>query len=254
MRLFLSRFPLLSILILSIFLSACASTPEEGKTQEDIAEINTRLGLGYLKQGRLDDAISKLKKALEANPGYAEAHNAIAIVYVQTGQVEKAEHHYREAMELKPNDGKTYNNYGVFLCRQNRMKEAEEYFMLAVNTPRYRSPERAYENAGACVRSVDIEKAEVYLRLALSRNSKLPTALYEMAEISFQKGSYLSTRAYLQRFQEVSKHSPQSLWLGVRSERKLDDEHAAARYAKLLQQQYPDSLQFKWLLDSAKGE
>jgi type IV pilus assembly protein PilF len=46
----------------------------------------------------------------------------------------------------------------------------------------------------------------------------LPLALSEMADVMFQKQNYMSTRAYLQRFGEVSKYTPQSLWLGIQTE------------------------------------
>lgn len=240
----------LLVLILLLFLPACAGT-FSGNNAQEAADINTRLGMGYLQQGRVDEAIEKLKKAINADSDYADAHSTIALAYVQTGQYDLAEKHYVKAIDLKPEDGNGYNNYGVFLCQRNRLQEADEYFMKAINTPRYHTPERAYENAGACARRIpDLDKAENYLRLALSRNPKLPNALYEMAEISYAQKQLMSTRAYLQRFAEVSKHSPQSLWLGVRAERELGDSEAAAQYAKLLQRQYPDSMQFKWLLES----
>ena len=235
---------------LVLLLPACAGT-FGGNNAHESAEINTRLGMGYLQQGRIDDAIDKLKKALDADWDFAEAHSTIALAYVQTGQFDLAEKHYLKAIDLKPDDGAGYNNYGVFLCQHDRLQEADAYFMKAIQTPRYHTPERAYENAGACARRIpDLDKAENYLRQALSRDPKLPTALYEMAEISFAQKHLMSTRAYLQRFEEVSRHSPQSLWLGVRAERELGDKAAAAHYAKLLQTQYPDSMQFKWLLES----
>ena len=121
-----------------------------------------------------------------------------------------------------------------------------------VNTLRYKTPESALENAGVCAAQIpNAEKAEDYLRKALSINDKLPVALAEMADLMFKKQNYLSTRAYLQRFGEVSKPTARSLWLGIRTERKLGDKEAEARYAKLLQSQYPDSLEFKrWLKET----
>jgi len=186
---------------------------------------------------------------------YAPAQSAIALVYDRMAMPDKAEQHYLKAIDLDPKNGSVYNNYGVFLCRVNRLKEADTYFMKAIQTPRYPTPERAYENAGACARRIpDLDKAEAYLRKALSRNARLPVALYNMAEISFARERFLSTRAYLERFAEVAKPTPESLWLGVRAERKLGNKQGAQQYAKLLQTNYPDSLQFKWLLDSEEGD
>jgi len=241
-------------LSLMLLLNGCATIAADEEHDQKIAEVNTRLGMGYYQQGRLDDALKKLKKAIDAEPDYSPAHSTIALVYDRMGMVNEAEEQYLKAIDLNPKDGSMYNNYGVFLCRVNRLKEADEYFMKAIKTPRYPTPERAYENAGACARHIpDLEKAENYLRLALSRNPKLPVALYNMAEISFAQKQYMSTRAYLERFEEVAKPTPESLWLGVRAERKLGNKQGAQHYAKLLQTDYPDSLQFKWLLDSEQG-
>ena len=105
------------------------------------------------------------------------------------------------------------------------------------------------ENAGACAKQIpDLQLAETYLRQALKENPKLPTALLEMAEISFSKNKDLSVRAYLQRYEEVAQHTAQSLWLGIQSERRLGNQQAVSRYAKLLQTQFPDSSEFKRLL------
>lgn len=239
-----------SLLVLSM-LTACSGSFGVDEQALKAADTHTRLGLGRLEQGLLDAAVTELKKALDASSDYPEAHSSIAIVYDRMGKYELAEEHYLEAIDLKPEDGNVYNNYGVFLCQRRRLNEADEYFLKALNTPRYRTPERAWENAGACARQIpDIEKAETYLRKALTINAKLPVALFEMAAITFDQKRYMSTRAYLQRFSEVAQHSPQSLWLGLRAERELGDKEAAAGYAKLLQQKFPDSLQFKWLLDS----
>jgi type IV pilus assembly protein PilF len=238
---------LISIVIL---LNACAST---GTNKEDkdfqIADTNLRLGVGYMRQGRYEDALEKLQKAEQAKSDYADVHSALAMVYEHLLEYDQAGHHYRRAIDLKPEDGAHYNNYGVFLCRQGEYKKADKYFTKAIETPRYKTPERAMENAGACAKLIpDLEKAEKYLRNALSINSKLPLALSEMADLMYQKKNYMSTRAYLQRFGEVSRYTPQSLWLGIQTERKLGDDKAEARYAKLLKTQYPDSLEFKrWL-------
>ena len=130
-----------------------------------------------------------------------------------------------------------------------------DYFVKAAKVPRYPTPAQALENAGACARQIpDFDLAERYLRQALSINPKLAVALYEMAQISFAKNKHLTVRAYLQRYEEVASHTPQSLWLGILTERKLGDQQAAARYAKLLQTQFPDSTEFQQLLDQSEQQ
>lgn len=244
-------------LLLLVSLYSCAGTFGNSTDQNfKIAQTNLRLGMGYLKQGRLDDALEKLKKAVAAEPEYPEVHTVLAFVYERLDESELAEQNYLEAIDLlKPRDGEAHNNYGVFLCKLGRLSEADEQYNLALNSRRYKTPEIVLENAGTCAQQVpDFERAEIYMRKALSINPALPNALYVMAEIMFERDRYLSTRAYLQRYEDVLPHTAQSLWLGIKAERKLGDRDAVTRYAKLLQSSYPDSLEFKKLLESSPKE
>ncbi len=240
-------------LILFVSLLGCAATPEKDTEGYRAAETNLQLGVGYLKQGRLDDALEKLKKALQEKDDFADVHTALGLVYERVGEDRKADYHYQRAIELMPTDGGVYNNYGVFLCKKKQFTESEAYFLKAINATRYQTPQTAYENAGACAKQIpDQEKAEIYMRKALSIDPKLPNALYVMATIMFEQKRFLSARAYLQRLEEASTHTAASLWLGVRTERELGAKDAEQHYAKLLQQNFPDSIEFKSLLDSSQ--
>ncbi len=69
-----------------------------------------------------------------------------------------------------------------------------------------------------------------------------------MAQLNFNRGNYLSARAYIQRHMEVSQHSASAMWLGVRIERALGDNTAAASYAKVLVTDFPNSKETELLL------
>jgi type IV pilus assembly protein PilF len=239
--------------MLSSVLFACVSVQEQQraeKTKFQIADTNVRLGLGYLKQGRTEAALEKLKKAIAAMPEYAEAHSSIALVYEALREPDKASEHYQQAVSLKPEDGKILNNYAVFLCGQGKPKEAEPYFLKAIKTRSYRTPAQAYENLGVCVMQIpDLEKAETYLRKALQINPRLPGALLQMAVLSFDKKRMLSARAYLERYQAVAPMGPDALWLGIQVERKMGDRAAAGRYETQLRSKYPDSNEMRMLLE-----
>ncbi|NOZ51782.1 MAG: type IV pilus biogenesis/stability protein PilW [Gammaproteobacteria bacterium] len=247
--------PLLLCFMAGTLLVSCASMEKSRQKNLRIAETHVQLGVGYFKQGKIDGALEKLKKALKAMPDYGPAHSTIALVYEQMEKLELAEEHYMTAMDLLPNDGGIQNNYGVFLCKQKKLQQAERYFLKAIRSPRYATPELAYENAGTCAwRIPDLEKAERYLRAALKYNPKLAISLFYMAKISFAQQNYLTSRAYIQRFEAVSPHNANSLWLGVRIERQLGDKTAEFSYAKQLQSKFPDSEEFKLLLNPTRGE
>lgn len=250
--------PVCIVLIISLFQGCSAIESMKASEEKDhrIAKTHVDLGIGYMRQGKYDAALEKLKKAVDAEPDYAPGHSAIAIVYERLEKYELADDHYREAINLSPENGGLYNNYGVFLCGQKKFDLAEEYFIKAIATPRYSTPELAYENAGVCERkspTTDAKKAEEYLQNALTQNPRLPLALLNMAFIRFEQENFLSARGFLQRYESVSRHTAESLWLGVLVERKLKNKDAAQDYAKQLQTDFPKSEQFKLLLNS-QGE
>jgi type IV pilus assembly protein PilF len=109
----------------------------------------------------------------------------------------------------------------------------------------------ALTNAGVCaIRNSDLKKAEEYFRQALGHNAKFPSALIQMAQISFRNEQNLSSRAYLQRYLELTKPTPASLWLGIRNERILGDRNAVSSYSLMLKNNFPDSREVQLLKDS----
>jgi type IV pilus assembly protein PilF len=233
--------------------TAVQSTGGEPESASRLAEVHTQLGIGYLREGKLEQAHNRLQRALDADPSYSTAHNAMALLQEQLKDPAKAEQHYRRAISLNPADSAARNNFGGFLCRQKRYQEGEAQFIKVTENPLYKSPEIAYANAGVCTKLAgDYDKAERYLRSALQINSKIPQALIAMSELSYDKQRFLTARAYLQRYLEVAPHTSQSLWLGVRVERELGDKNTASSYALLLKSNYPDSRETQLLLESGE--
>lgn len=225
--------------------------PLEAPTVNRLAALHTQLGIGYLREGRNELAFRKLSKALEVQSDYSGAHNAIALLYERLGQEERAGKHFRAAIEYAPQDSSARNNYGSYLCRRGFVDEALEQFEAAVSNPLYEVPGNALTNAGLCLyRSERAADAETYLRRALRQNPRQISALLAMSEITASSGRELSARGYLERFLENGKHNSQSLWLGVRIERKLGDLNAASSYALLLKANYPDARETRLLLES----
>ena len=237
----------------ALLLSGCAtSTPKtEDSEVTRRADNYVQLGIEYAKQGDYNTAVAKLQKALEIAPDFANAHHVMALVYNRIGDKQQAEQHFKRALELDPNDSQTLNDYGLFLCAGGKHQAADELFARAVANPLNATPEIAHANAGVCAaRAQNYPQAEKYLRAALADNPRLPTALLEMADISFRLNRYLPARGYLQRYLESARHSARSLWLGIRIERQLGDRDAAASYALALKSKYPDSEEARLFLET----
>ncbi len=251
----MSRIRVLVIVGMSFLLLACAGARQLEKDNQKIAESNVRLGVGYFQQGKVEDALVKIKKALKAVPDYHDAHSSIALVYQQLDQDEKAKEHYETALELQPDNGLTLNNYATLLCKMGKPLKAEAYFLQAINSRGYRTSAQALENLGSCLMQVpDFDKAESYLRQALQINPKLPGALLQMVRVGIEKKRYMSGRAYLQRYQEVAKMNPQSLLLGIQVETNMGDKKTVMDYKSQLRRNFPDSDETRKLLEDEFGK
>jgi type IV pilus assembly protein PilF len=242
------------IWVLALTLMACSTQPPKPASAESPGEPLVKLGVAYLERGEQALALQKLKRGLELDPKLPAGHYAIGLLYERLGETDKAEEHYRRAISLKPDYAEARNAYGAFLCKRSEFDQADKQFRAAAENPLYVTRGLAYANAGLCaLKRPDAAAAEKYFRLALEINPTQPTALFQMAALSYEAGRFLNARGYLQRYQEVGPQTPETLWLGVRTERKLGDGRAADGYALLLRERYPDSEQAAQLEVLEKG-
>jgi len=239
------------LVLLASLLTACSKKDEVRDAPVDrVSKINLQLGIAYMHEKKYAEAMKNLQKAIDHNPDDPNIYSALALLYDRIGEPEKAESAFEKVIGMKENDSLTRNNFGAFLCAQGRYKEAYEQYEAALDNPLYTTPEYAHTNAGLCaMRSKDYKKAEVEFRAALRKNPKFAIALFQMAKLSYSKNRLLQTRAYLQRYGEVAQPGPESLWLGIRVEKKLGDQNAVASQSLLLKARYPDSEETRQLLE-----
>lgn len=223
-----------------------------GRTTTDNAvTANINVGVEYMRRNDLDRALDRLERARKLDPGYYETYNMLGVLYQRLGENQEAENNFKKALKLNGADSPTLNNYGQFLCTTGRYTDAINIFKRAADNPLYETPAIAVTNAGLCaMRNNDPANAEKYLRHALELNPKFPEALLPMAQISYDNGSYLSARGYLQRYQEVGRQTAKTLWLGIQIEDKLGDQNAVSSYALLLRNNFPHSNEAEMLKES----
>ncbi len=234
---------LCSIVVLTACQTVGGSKPEQHVAPDPkAAEINVKLGLGYLRSGDYEIALGKLKKALKQNPNLPSAHNTIGSLYQRLGQYSEAEAHFLQAVQRAPDYSEAQNNFGVFLCQQERYDEAESRFVKATENPLYENAAQAFENAGTCLMRIpDFDKAETYFRKALQKNARLPKSLLQMAKLNFEQASYLEAKQYLERYQAIAPWTAKALFSAIKIENKLDDQDAVSSYKLLLKAKFPDS-------------
>jgi type IV pilus assembly protein PilF len=212
------------------------------------ADIYIELAGAYLREGQMEEALKNAKKAIIVDPSSSNAHYVFALVQQRIGQQQVAGDAYRKAVSLNPRNPDALNGYGLFLCKEQRYEEADAQFRRALSNPLYKTPWLAQHNAGFCLEQAGkLEAAENDYRAVLQRNPRFAPSLLAMARLSFEQASYLSARAYLQRYAEVAAHTSESLWLGVRTELQLGNRDQMAGYRLQLRSRFPDSDEAKYL-------
>lgn len=244
------------VLVASLFVMGGCTTHSSAlsKPQPDRAsEINLELGIDYFRKGNLAQAKDKIDRAVEQNPRNANAQMAAGLLYDRLGETKKADAHFDRAMALEPKDPEIANNYAAFLCRNNHYERGEKFALQAASNPLYRTPEVALLNAGNCARSAnDLARAEANYRKVVAIRPRFAPALIALAEVELEQKDYLSSRAFLERFMELGRPNPQSLWLCVRTERALNNASAASGCAARLRNEYPSAAETKALLESER--
>lgn len=230
--------------------------PKTSKADQriDAARIHTELAQHYLAEGDLQDALTKLKLALQFDPNYAPARTVIAFVYEKINQLPEAEANYRQAVALEPDKGAPNNNLGQFLCRTGKLQESISYFQKALADPFYATPDVALTNEGICrLQMGDQAGAEANFRDAIARNPNNGEALFHLAEVLYQQGDAFRARAFIQRLDALGGSNAAALKLGYDIESRLGNTDAAQTYLRRLQSQFPDSEQARALKITASS-
>lgn len=89
------------------------------------------------EDGKLDEALSRLRELVAAYPDLAVAHNDLGVMAYQAGEKETAQSHYEKAVELEPDNAVFQKNLADFYCvEQGRVEEAMHIYVdLLAQTP-----------------------------------------------------------------------------------------------------------------------
>ncbi len=213
------------------------------------AAIRVELAGNYYQQGNNAVAIDEANEALRIYPNYAQAYGILGLIYMGLKENAKAEPLFQRSLQLLPNDPDLNLNYGWFLCQTGRERESIALFLTASRDPLYRQPARPLQNAGICARRVARDgDAEFYLRKSLEVEPTNAISIYYLAEVMLTKGDLGSAETLSNRLLNGLESSPQSLWLGIRVQKKLGSNDQVSSLAAQLRRRFPDSNELKLFL------
>ncbi|MBX9611977.1 MAG: type IV pilus biogenesis/stability protein PilW [Burkholderiales bacterium] len=253
------RWALLGGLVLTVLsaVSGCASGP--GRTgasdrQSDVvtdsdepefrkrARLRLELAVNYFEQGQTNVALDEIKQALVSDPSYAEAFNLRGLVYMRMNDIAQAEDSFRRALALNPRSANVQHNYGWLHCQQGRYPQAEEMFEQALSNPTYGDRAKTLMIQGMCqIRAGNRADAERTLSRALELDAGNPITGFNLANLLYLRGDYKRAQFYIRRINNTEQANAESLWLGVKVERRMNDKVAMAQLADQLKRRFPQS-------------
>jgi type IV pilus assembly protein PilF len=231
--------------------SASAPVSEQAAAgmAEKSAKTHTELAGLYLQAGNLAIAREEALLATLIDPGYAPGFDLLGLVHMALNDMAAARTAFERAVQLAPGDPQIANDYGWFLCQNGREQEAFKFFEAAARNPLYKTPTKPYTNAGLCyLRIKDDKAAEENFRRAATVDGSNAQAIYHLSNLVYKQGDFASARKYLGEVHRLMDPNAESLWLGVRIERKLGDRQAEAGYASQLRRRFSGTPQHQALM------
>lgn len=221
---------MITIIFLLLAFTACASTQSKmDKAREKDPQYQYNLGLFYLNNNNVDEAIKYFNKSLALNPKNHLAWNALGLAQSMKANFEASIRAYLKALEANPQFTEAYNNLGTIYFELKEYDKAETEFRQALLDPNYNSKElpyynlarlyfvqdrldEAYENIQKAIQTKNrlamahnlrglilekignLEEAIVSFEQAVKIVPEDPTFLYDLAKAQFDNGEYLKAK------------------------------------------------------------
>ncbi len=203
------------------------------------ARIRMELAVGYFEQGKTDIALDELKQVIAFDPSFPDAYNLRGLIYMRLNDVRLAEDSFRRASALNPREPNVHHNYGWLLCQQSRYDEAQRAFDVAMASPTYEGRAKTLMAQGVCqARAGRNEDAERSLARSYELDAGNPVTGYNLANLLFRRGDYSRAQFYTRRLNNSEFANAETLWLGIKIERRMNDPVAMRQLGEQLRKRY----------------
>jgi tetratricopeptide (TPR) repeat protein len=185
-------------------------------------DAHNNLGNALRELGRRDEAIASFERATAIRPKFPEAHNNMGIAWAAKGDDRRAVACYQEALRIWPEYPAAHNNLGIALGRQKRFGEAMDSYRRALEL------------------KPDYAEAHNNLGIALSQEGE-----YEEAIERFQRALELKPE-YAEAYS--------NLGITLTELGRLDEALASYNAALRLKKDYPDARMNRALAFLVRGD
>lgn len=188
--------------------------------------VLTKLGLGYLTLGRIEDALEVLELAVREHPDSFRSHLDLASALEMSGDPDRALVHIRRAIELNPEFALAYARRGVILQRLKRYEEAIESYREALRF--HPEDSKLLRAVGDCYGLLkQWERAAAAYAAAIRVGSDDVDLYMRMASVSMVLGRIDVAEASLLHAQELGPEDPARIARYLEQIRQLKAKAAA---------------------------
>lgn len=177
------------ILLITIFITACASEEIVRKTNE--SDFHKEIGFAYYIEKNYQLAYTEFHKALQIDPNNKDALHGLALVHMEFQEYEMARDLFLKALAIDSNYADAWFNLGLCYQKLNMHNEAINAFSKALSNPLFITQDKAHFAQGLSYYKIGkYEEAKNSFDKAIKRNIMLIQAHLYMS-LTYQKlGAY----------------------------------------------------------------
>lgn len=206
------------------------------------ARIRLELASGYFEAGQTTVALDEIKQSLAADPSFGAAFVLRGLVYMRLNDLPLAEDSFRRALQINARDADALHNYGWLVCNQKRYREAIQMFDGALSNPTYGGRAKTLMLKATCqLRMGDPVEAEATFARAYELDPANPYVGYNLANLEYQRGDLTRAQFVIRRLNNSELANAETLWLGIKIERRLKNNDVVDQLAQQLSRRFPKS-------------
>lgn len=206
------------------------------------ARIRLELATGYYELGQTTIALDELKQSIAIDANYSDAHHLRGLVYMRLGEPKLAEISFQRSLNINPNDAYVMQNLGWLMCQESRFEDSELYFLKALSFPKYDQRAKTFRTLGLCrIKSGRLVDGYESLKSSYIIDPQNSVTVLNLASVLFQQSKFADAQRYIRELNNSDAASAESLWLGMKVERKLENFLGATQLAIQLKKRFPES-------------
>jgi len=166
------------ILFICLNLILCASAQKKlAQARAEDPQYQYNIGLVYLNNGKINEAILYFNKSLYLNPRFDLALNALGLAYFMQGSFEQSLKYFQKCLEVNPNLTEAHNYIGSVYQEMGIIDKAEQEFRRAIADKTYKSRELPYYNLARLYFLKDkLQDALDFVEISIEINNRMVLA------------------------------------------------------------------------------